>query len=255
MGTGSSAIRLTSRTATGSLRAMARSTSLTPDGPSARPTADATSAMTESMSMRVYGILPHHARHRRGAQLPATAQAGATRAEVPLRRRREAYPFLTGGRHHPADLPDGRRGGGGQRPRARDESRDLPERRDHAGADPRRVAPVDSHLAGRGPDRDRPVQLRRDRRRHRDLRAHPVAPARSRLGAQDGPRRAGRPAAWHRPGNLTERSPGVSLTAFITLSIRNIAIRSVTSWGRKQDQRPHRAGSIRSMTPRSTGSS
>ena len=32
--------------------------------------------MTESMSMRVYGILPHHARHRRGSQLPATAQAG-----------------------------------------------------------------------------------------------------------------------------------------------------------------------------------
>ena len=49
IGTGSSAMRLTSRTATGSLRAIARSTSPTPASPSASPTAAATSAMTESM--------------------------------------------------------------------------------------------------------------------------------------------------------------------------------------------------------------
>ena len=57
IGTGSSAIRLTSRTATGSLRAMARRTSLTPARPSASPTASATSAITESMSTGVMSAI------------------------------------------------------------------------------------------------------------------------------------------------------------------------------------------------------
>ncbi len=79
IGTGSSARRLTSRAATGSCRAMTRSTSATPAGPSASPTAAATSATTASTSIsgvlvgssavkgyaikgRASSILPHHAR-------------------------------------------------------------------------------------------------------------------------------------------------------------------------------------------------
>ena len=48
IGTGSSASWLTARTATGSVRLMARITSLTPAGPSASPVAAATSARTAS---------------------------------------------------------------------------------------------------------------------------------------------------------------------------------------------------------------